>query len=177
MKIRDALEAEHSKAQTLRITAYIGDSRNRFQELLALVFGEERKLAQRAAWVVSHCAEAQPGVVQPFIGELLENLQRSGLHDAIKRNTMKALAPLELPDDLAGRAADLAFNFLGSPDEAVAIKVYSMSVLERLCQREPALADELRLSIEHQLPTETKAAFRSRARHVLKSLDRIDRSG
>jgi hypothetical protein len=48
-----------------------------------------------------------------------------------------------------------------------------MAVLEGLCRREPALSAELRLSIEHQLPLETKAAFHSRARHVLRAIDRL----
>jgi hypothetical protein len=173
MNIRDALDAEHSKAQTLRITAFIGGSKKRFAELLAIMTGDDRRLAQRAAWVVSHCAEAHPGVVKPSIGNLLANLRRPNLHDAIKRNTMKAIAALEVPDNLAGSAADIAFALLNSPGEAVAVKVYAMAVLEGLCRREPALSAELRLSIEHQLPLETKAAFHSRARHVLRAIDRI----
>ena len=173
MNIREALDLEHSKAQTMRIVEYIGRSKKRFAELVAIVTGEDRRLAQRAAWAVSHCAEANPKVVQPFVGELLENLKRPNLHDAIKRNTMKAMAEMDVTDDFAGAAADLAFAFLNSPEEAVAVKVYSMSVIEKLCRREPGLVPELRLSIEHQLPLETKAAFHSRARHVLRALDGI----
>ncbi len=70
-----------------------------------------------------------------------------------------------------------AFEFLSSPDEAVAIRVYSMSLLEKLCRREPMLAGELRLHIEHQLPTCESAAFHSRARHVLRALDEMDTAG
>ena len=123
MNIREALDVEHSKAQTLRITTFIGGSKKRIAELMTLLIGEDRRLAQRAAWVVSHCAEAHPGVVRPFVGELLANLRRENLHDAIKRNTMKAIAELDVRDDLAGAAADIAFAFLNSPDEAVAVKV------------------------------------------------------
>jgi len=174
MNLREALEAEHSKAQTIRIVDFIGGSRKRFGDLLAIVTGENRKLAQRGAWAISHCAEAHPSVIEAHLETLLENVQRPDLHDAIKRNTMKALSLVEVPDELAGLAAQIAFTFLGSPDEAVATRVYSMAVLERLCRHEPELAGELRLSIESQLPFETKPAFHSRARHVLRSLDRIE---
>lgn len=176
VNLRDALDAEHSKAQTLRITAYIGGSRRRFSELVEILTGTDRRLAQRAAWVVSHVAESRPAVQLPFLKELLNHLRQPGLHDAIKRNTMKAASQVPLPDEVGGLAADLAFEFLRSPDEAIATRVYSMSVLEQLCHREPALADELRLSIEHLSPFETKPAFRSRARQVLRSLDRIQAS-
>ena len=173
MDLREALQAEHSKAQTLRITKHIGASQKRFGELVAIVTGDDPLLAQRAAWVITHVAESRPAIVKPFLRELLEFIQRPNLHDAIKRNTMKAASLIDLPDDLAGLAADLAFDLLASPAEAVATKVYSMSVLEKLCEREPELAGELRLHIQDQLPTATKAAFHSKARHVLKTLDRI----
>lgn len=177
MNFREALEAEHSKAQTLRLTTYIGSSCHRFGKLLKIVAGDDRMLSQRGAWVISHCAEAHPEVVQPFVGELLKNLQRSNLHDAVKRNTMKAIAELEVPDELAGLAADLAFRYLNSPDEAVAVKVYSMAVIENLCRREPVLAGEFRMVIEQQWPHEKRKAFRSRARHVLAALDKMEAVG
>jgi hypothetical protein len=85
---------------------------------------------------------------------------------------MKAAASLEIPDDIAGLAADLAFEFLASPNEPVAVKVYSMSVLQRLAEREPVLAEELRLHLKQQLPGSGAPAFRSRARQVLAALDR-----
>ena len=175
MDLGQALDAEHSKAQTLRITEHIGGSRKRFAELVAIVAGEDRTRAQRGAWVISHVAERRPEVVLPFIGSLLENLRPTeDRHDAIKRNTMKAASELDLPEEVGGLAVDLAFTLLGSPDEAVATKVYAMSTIERLCHREPGLIPELRLSLEHQLPRETKPAFRSRARQVLTSLDRLE---
>ncbi len=177
MDFREALEAEHSKAQTLRLTAYIGTSRRRFEELLQIVMGDDPLLAQRGAWAINHCAQAHPEVVQPYLAELLENLKRANLHDAVKRNTMKAVAELEVPDALAGLATDLAFQFLLSPNEAVAVKVYSMALLEKLCRREPALAGELRMVIEQQWPHEKRKAFRSRGRHVLAALDRIEAAG
>lgn len=173
MNLRDELAAEHSKAKTIDLVHQIGSSRKRFEELLQIVCGDERLLAQRGAWIISHCAEAEPLVVQHFLQPLLENLQRPELHDAIKRNTMKAASLLEVPDDIAGLAADLAFGFLLSPDEAVATKVYSMSVLAALCKKEPGLVDEVRFAVESQLPLNDKPAYRSRARQVLRALDAI----
>ena len=132
MDLGQALDAEHSKAQTLRITEHIGGSRKRFAELVAI----DRTRAQRGAWVISHVTERRPDVVLPFIGELLENLRPTeDRHDAIKQNTIKAASELDLPEEVGGLAVDLAFTLLGSPDEAVATKVYAMSTIERLCHR------------------------------------------
>lgn len=171
-----ALRDEHSKAQTLRLVDYIGNSQERFEALVNIVAGDEALLAQRGAWVISHAAEAHPAVVAPHLGQLLALLRRPGLHDAIKRNIMKALEILKIPEALAGQAAEEAFRFLANPEEAVAIRVYSMAVLSKLCQIEPELAGELRLTLREQLELDPPPAFRSRARHVLRALERLEAS-
>lgn len=173
MDLPTALDAEHSKAQTLRITDWVGTNHERFDSLLKILQGTDRRRAQRAAWVISHCAGKHPKFVQPYLSTLLENLRRPDLHDAVKRNTLKAATELETPDDLAGLVADLSFSFLISPDEAVAVKVHSLTLLERICQREPALVGEVRLAIEKENANQPTAAFRSKARHVGKALDQI----
>ena len=146
----------------------------RFAALVAIICGPEQgRPAQRGAWVITHCAEVKPDVVKPFLKELLENLKKPELHDAIKRNTMKAMTMLPIPDDLAGLAFDLGLRFLSDEGEAVATRLYSMAVLHKLCEREPALANEVILTIEAHLPRNKKPTFQSRAKHVLKALTAI----
>ena len=173
MDLPAALDSEHSKAQTLRITDWVGTNQGRFESLLAILRGTDGRRAQRAAWVISHLAERHPQFVQPHLPSLLENLRRPGLHDAVKRNTLKAATELETPDELAGLVADLSFSYLISPEEAVAVKVHALTLLERLCHREPELAGEVRLAIEQEQRHQPTPAFRSKARQVLQSLDRI----
>lgn len=174
MNIGEALEAEHSKAQTIRIAGFVGDSKSRFRELAGFVLGSEPVLAQRAAWAVTQCAEEFPHLVFPHLQKLLENLRRKDLLDGVKRNTMKVAAELEIPDEYAGLAADVAFELLASPGEAVAVKVHSMSVLEQLCLREPALVEEFRMTLDELAPVEKKPVFRSKLRHVRKTLAKLE---
>ena len=170
-QLRDALLEEHSKQQAVKITEWIGSNCKRFAALVAIICGSEQGIpAQRGAWVITHCAEANPEVVVPYLKDLLENLKKPELHDAIKRNTMKAMALLPIPDDLAGLAFDLGFRFLSDEGEAVATRAYSMTVLKKVCELEPALANEVILTLEAHLPHNQKPAFQSRAKHVLKAL-------
>lgn len=175
MNIRNALNAEHSKAQTMRIVDHIGRSKKHFTELLSIVMGDDKKLAQRAAWVISHCAEKHPEVVLPHLGELLQFIQNGDHHDAIKRNTMKAASIVEIPDRTSGLATDIAFRILSSPDEAIATRAYSLTVLERLCQNEPELIPELRMVMHHLSKQILPAALKARIRNTRKVLERIER--
>ena len=169
MNIENALLAEHSKAQTLRICQYIGDQQDRFDELMNLFFKGEYRVTQRAAWVISYCAEAYPPLIEPHLQSMLDNLEREGLHNSIKRNTLKVLSARTLPEELLGQAATLSFDFLAAPKEAIAIKVFSMELLYQICRVEPGLAGELRLLIEDQLPNGS-AGFKARGKRILKKL-------
>jgi hypothetical protein len=76
---------------------------------------------------------------------------------------------LEIPEKFHGEIMDICFRFLESPTEALAVKVFSMSVLGNLAALYPDIKPELKLVIEEQLPHQT-AGFKSRAKKVLKML-------
>ena len=49
MNIRDEILREHSKAQCLRIAQYIGEDKQRFDELMYLFLNDEYRVCQRVA--------------------------------------------------------------------------------------------------------------------------------
>ena len=65
MMLREALLKEHSKKQALQIANYVGSDPLLFAQLMALFFANEYKITQRAAWVVSCCAEKHPQLILP----------------------------------------------------------------------------------------------------------------
>lgn len=168
MDIKDELLKEHSKRQTLKIASYIGNDTNRFADLMSVFVTGPYRVTQRASWVLSHCAEAYPYLVTPYLEKLIDNLDHEQ-HDAVKRNTVRLLQFIDIPEDLLGKAADHCFRLLADKTEPVAVRVFSMAVLGNICSKEPALKRELRLLIEEELPYGS-AAFLSRAKNILKSL-------
>ena len=62
---------------------------------------------------------------------------------------------------------DTCFKYVESPTEAVAIKAFSLTVLNNLAKQYPEIIAEIQLLIEEQLPHQT-AAFKSRAKVFLK---------
>ena len=63
------------------------------------------------------------------------------------------------------------FKFLESSTEALAVKVFSMTVLSNLAKQYPEIVPEIKIVIEDQLPHQS-AGFKSRAKKVLKDLDK-----
>lgn len=172
MNLKEAILKEHSKAQAIFIRDYIGDNEALFDELMIHFFSNEYRVTQRAAWIMTHCTEKRPFLINPHLEKMVYNLKNEKIHVAVKRNTVRLLQNVDLPEDLMGTAADCCFNFLADPNEAVAVRIFSMSILYELCKKEPDLADELRIIIEEFMPHGT-AGFRSRGKKILKGLQKM----
>ena len=63
---------------------------------------------------------------------------------------------------------DICMGYISSPGEPVAVKAFSLSILQNLSQQYPAIKNEVKLIIEERWPYET-AAFRSRAKKFMKT--------
>jgi len=157
---------EHSKAQCSKIVQWVGDSQQRFNELFYLLLNGEYRVAQRAAWPVSYCAIAYPRLIQPNVTRLIKNLKQPNLHVAVKRNTVRLLQEIEIPKNLHGIVMDICFGYVESPNEAVAVKAFSLTILGKLAKQYPEIIPEIKLLIEEQLPHQT-AAFKNRAKDLL----------
>jgi hypothetical protein len=167
MNLRATILAEHSKKQCDTIVAWVGDDQKRFNELFELFLNSEYRVTQRAAWPLSYCVMAHPHFIKPHYGKLIANLKKPSLHDAIKRNTVRMLQVVDIPEKHEGDIMDICFQYLQSPGEPVAIKVFSITVLNNLSKKYPDIIPEIKLLIEEQLPGQT-AAFRSRAKQFFK---------
>ncbi len=168
MDIKKELLKEHSKAQAEYIANFIGNDAAKFEELMRLFMSSHYRTNQRSAWVLSKCADKYPELIAPHIEPLIKNLKED-IHVAVKRNTLRVLQEIEIPKDLWGLTVDICFNTLASNQEPIAVKVFAMSVLHNIAQKEPDLKNELKMIIEDQLPYGS-AGFKSRAKKILKQL-------
>lgn len=167
--LEEMLLLEHSKAQTMRIVHWVGADADRLALLFEVFLGDVYRLTQRSAWVVRYVAEKHPELMRPYYPVLLEALRRKPLHDAVKRNVLNVFEALEITPDCYDDLADHCFRYLADPQEAIAIRCASMSILEKICQAIPELKSELRMLIEEHLEF-GGAGFKSRGKRILKGL-------
>ena len=170
MQLREEILREHSKSQCIKIEKWVGNSQQRFDELFDLFIHDEYRVVQRAGWPLSNCVMTNPSFISKHWKPLLDNLQKPNLHNSIKRNSIRLMQDLEIPTKYHGQVMNTCFSFLESPAEALAVKVFSMTVLGDLAIKYPEIKAELKTIIEDQLPHQT-AGFKSRARKVLKKIE------
>lgn len=167
MTLREMILTEHSKSQTNKVVKWVGKSQERFDQLFDLFLKDDQHVTQRAGWPLSYVARAHPDLINKHLGKLIKNLHKDGLHDAIKRNTVRILEHIAIPKRYHGEVMDICFNFIQSPAEAVSIKAFSLTALANLLPLYPEIRNELKLIVEERWEHET-AAFRSRAKKALK---------
>jgi len=171
MNLREEILKEHSKEHALEIADYACSSKQKFKELMKCFTADDYKLAQRAAWSVSWAARKNPGMMLPYIKELVAVLKKKNVHDAVIRNAVRVLQDIEIPGKFQGEVMDACFQFVESPTTPVAVKAFSLTILSNLLKTYPEIKSELKLIIEERWEQET-AAFRSRAKKILIQLEK-----
>lgn len=162
-QLEDALRVGKTKPRILEIAAWVGRDRRRFSEVVGFMKGTDSKLAARAAWVMSVCVEAHPELLEPHLTDLLDHLERPGLHPAVPRNTFRVLQFAPISGELEGRVLSMALAALGGP-VAVAVKAFAITILKRLAGDVPEIVAEVKLLIDEQFH-DASPAFRARARN------------
>ncbi len=169
MQLKEKILSEHTKANCDETVKWIGGNQSRFDELMFLFLGDDKIITQRSGWPLSFAGIAHPKFIPKHIGKLVSNLKKKGLHDAVKRNTIRLLQEIQIPEKYQGDVMNICFDFLISPTEKPAIKAFSLTVLENLSKEHPEIKQELKTVIEDRWDYET-AAFKARARKILKKL-------
>ena len=169
MNIKEALLKEHSKSQTLKIVTYIGNDKKLFSELITLMLTAEYRIAQRAAWPVSCCIEKNKDLVKPWFGKMIKKLNQENIHDAIKRNTLRVLQDIDIPEKYCGKLYNICYAFLHSIQEPIAVRAFALTVLTNISKKYPELKTEVLHSAESLLHCGIPA-LESRCKQAIKKL-------
>jgi hypothetical protein len=171
MGIPEKLMARHDKSTALEIAHQAVSNPEDFKTLMNCVLSEDKLLVQRGSWAMRWTFEKNPDLFQEYWKPLLEKLNHP-LHDALPRNVLKMASELEIiPETIKDELADKCFEFLESRKQPVAIRVFAMDILEKICREYPELDNELALIIEEFMPHES-AGFKSKGKKVLQIIKR-----
>lgn len=140
-----------------------------FNDIFEIYLLNEEPVSRYAAWVADTYSEFHPGCEKNYLERVILALA-SFRHDALKRHGLRMLSRNPLPEEpYLGLLVKHCFEWLVSPQEAVAVKVFSMEILYAVSRAEPALKHELADSIEWRI-SEEKPAFKNKAAKILKKL-------
>ena len=167
--IQRLLEKGHSSALRDEIVRYVGNSPKRMKALMHFFFHEKLQYCQRSSWPVGHIGLKYPNLVRPYAHQMIEVMDNPQ-HDAVVRNILRIYEEVEIPEDVEGPLCDKCFEFIENPKNAVAIRAFALTVLQRIARKFPELQQELVAQAKEIMPTGT-AALKVRCRRILKEFD------
>ncbi|MDR2036679.1 MAG: hypothetical protein LBQ60_02010 [Bacteroidales bacterium] len=170
----ELLMRELSRTNMDYVAHCVGNDKDSFAGLMDIVLYGKPPVVQRAAWAMTACLEKYPYLIDPYVGLLIERLPILK-PDGVKRQVVKALSGLDIPEVAQGTLADICFEWLQSAEIQVAVKVHCMQILANLVTQYPDLATELQVAIREQIPRNS-VAFASRAKKILSLLEKKDSS-
>lgn len=169
MELKEVILRQHSKDQAIAISNYIGEDAIRFSELVSLFLGGPYRVTQRAALPLNLCVERNAKLIRPHLKEILQRLEQPLAPGVLKRNAVRLFQFITIPKSLHGQVAKICFRFFQNKKEAIAVRVFAMTVLANLAKELPELKNELIPLVEDEMPYGS-AGFISRGRKVLKEL-------
>jgi hypothetical protein len=174
MNIKQQLLEELSKYNINNVASFIGNQEALFKELMVFAFSEEDKLSLRASWVSTIICDSYPEMIFPFLEEIATKI-KSIKHSGIRRNLLRSIANIEIPERLQGIFYDISFQWMLSSAEPPALRVFCMQIIYNTAKNEPDLLKEFALVLKDLLGNSDSAGIKSRANNILKQIRKLYR--
>lgn len=172
-EILSRLKQSRNAVNIKRIAADCLEDPKGFESLIKLIGGKDQRIAALAGWAMSHAVGLDKKVLKLPHHKMLVAIASKTDNNAVKRNIMRAWQWVKLPQELIFDIADIAFRFFSNPAEDIAVRVFSMTVLESCLQFIPEMKEAILFIIEKDLPHGT-AAFQVRAARFMKAAGKIE---
>lgn len=177
-KSRPMFEYESKLVDSSRILADIlaGEivtSQKKYDEMLSVAMLDKYPVSMRAARILGLCQIKNEILIKPHIRKIVQSLNKIKI-EGVKRGFLKILSenPDLINEDSLGLLADMAFEWIVDPKQAVAIKIYSVDLLVFVVKKYPELVQELVSSLEIAMEDGSKGV-KSKCKHTLKKLRQI----
>ncbi len=162
------------KGNSRSYTDFVADIVNKRPELVCelwkIYLAVEEPVSRRAAWIIDTGSENRPHWIEPFLPRLIEKLPLFN-HDGLKRHGLRMIARMPFTPNTEGELMNIAFEWLLSPTESVAVKMYCIQILYRLSATEPDILQELYDTIEFQMEDGTPG-FQSIGGKMMRDIDK-----
>ena len=167
--MRELLAKKASRANSYQVVAHVANDTDKYHELVEIVKENSKPYSEKAAWAINHCFENGTGFFDDYFEDFAQILADSCYSDSIKRNVVRIFQFKEIPINLQGSVINSCFHLLQKKETAIAVKAFSMGVLENMVKLYPELKNELAVSIKEILPT-ASAGIKNRGHRILNRL-------
>lgn len=147
----------------------IGKHPEYFRLLMEIALNNNESKSWRAAYMVDKIHDDFPGLILPFLEEIIQKLQTEE-NSSKKRHFLKLISMNEIAQTHFGFLVDYCLNTLTSAKEPPAVRVHAMQILFNISDKEPGLKPEILAVIEHEMEFHSTPGIVSRGSKLAKKL-------
>ncbi len=136
-----------------------------FSVLAQVAMQSNHPKSWRAAWLMDKIHEKNPGLVTPFIPDMIEKIKTED-SDGKKRHFLKLISLNNIPSEHQGFLFDYCLKAFTSAKEPLAVRVHAMQILYQISENEPELKHEILAIIEDEMENHSSAGIISRGRKL-----------
>lgn len=169
--MRELLAKKASRANSFKVVSLVANDPERYKELVEIIKENQSPFSEKAAWAMNHCFDDGTGFFDDYFEDFAQILANDLYSDSVKRNIVRVFQFKKIPENLQGSIIDSCFGLAQKRDTAIAVKAFSLGVLENMAKLYPELTNELVACIEELLPT-ASSGLKNRGQHILKRLNK-----
>lgn len=141
------------------------------EKLIEAIHSNDWREVQVASGKLYERVDKEPLVLKSHTERLINLLEGGKTIAAQKRNIVRILQLIEIPKDLQGRVFNCCQELMMKPTEAIAVRVFSMTVCTNIALENSGLIPEMELCIQEVLREESvSAGTKNRGEKLLKQL-------
>lgn len=135
--------------------------------IVELALSDQQPYARFSAWIVNHyLMQNGANKIYSYCDKAIDQLHKIK-HDGQLREILRWFSRVDYKGKKEGELIDFCFNMIMNISKPVAIKIHSMTILEKSVEREPELKREFALILEDILPY-LSAGGQNRTKKLLK---------
>jgi len=112
------------------------------EELMDYFFSDDLRICQMASFPIITIADHQIELLLPFLKRMIIGY-KTAPHVAFKRNVLRTLQFVDIPEDLEGIVYDLCLEEFCNLKSPTALRVFGLTVMCNICIKHPELSQEL----------------------------------
>lgn len=164
--MKELLAKKASRANSYKVVSLVGNSPKLYKNLIEIIIDYECPYSEKAAWAMNHCFEENMGFFEDYFSEFTEILKDETYSDSVKRNIVRIFQFIEIPEEFHATIIDSCFQMVIKKDTAIALKAFSLGVLDKMTKRYPELQNELKSCLEDIIPN-ASSGLKNRAQKIL----------
>lgn len=111
-------------------------------ELMTYFFSDDLRVCQMASFPIITIADNKIELLRPYISKMISKYHEAP-HNAYKRNVLRTLQFIDLPEDLEGKVYDICLEEFCNVKAATALRAFGLTVMCNICEKHPELSQEL----------------------------------